>query len=348
MPAKPTAGTETGQGRPRISVVIPVLNEARDLGLLLDDLRGQAPVSGGVEVLVADGGSTDGTRDLVTARTGGWPHVVLLANPGRRSSAGRNVGARAARGDFVVFLDGHCRLPRGDYLARAVELFTATGADCLCRAQPLDLVDEAGWAVDIARARHSPLGHAPGSDIYGGEPAFTAPESAGAAYRREVLERLGGFDERFDACEDVEFNHRVARAGFTAYRHPDLAVSYRPRDTLAGLFRQMRRYGRGRAHLAARHPDMIPVSLVAASAAAALWCVAAWTWGGVFWAAPLVYALVCALEAARLVGPAAAAWRTAAVFPVIHGGLVLGFWRGLLEAAYYRPEAPGRDARVRA
>jgi len=327
-------------------VVIPVLNEARDLGRLLDELRDQAAVPGGVEVIVADGGSTDGTRDVVAARMGGWPDIRLVPNPGRRSSAGRNLGAQAARGDTIVFLDGHCRLLREDYLLRLAEVFEDSGADCLCRPQPLDLIDDPGWPRAIAAARHSPLGHNPGSDIFGGDPGYTNPESAGAAYRREVFAHLGGFDERFDACEDVEFNHRVGQAGFIAYRHPDLAVAYRPRDDPGALFRQMVRYGRGRAHLAARHPGMIPAPLVAVSVAVLVWLLGVLVWGGTWWALPLVYAGVCAVEGVRVAG-SAEAWRTAAVFPMIHAGLLLGFWRGLLEAAYYRPEASAVTGRVR-
>jgi len=326
---------------PVLSIVIPVLDEARDIGRILDELRRQTAPTGGFEVLVADGGSTDATREIVADRARGWPELRLLENPRRLSSAGRNVGARAARGRYVLFLDGHCTLPRADYLRRTVELFETTGAACLCRPQPLDRIAESAGARAISAARHSWLGHNPGSDIYGGAPGFTDPRSAGAAYRRACIDHLGGYDERFDACEDVEFNHRVAAAGMTAYRHPDLSVPYRPRSSLPALWRQMLRYGRGRARLFARHPGCvswplvlisafvvaIPVVLFASGPRAAL-ALAAVSLAGWF--------LVVGVESLRLSGFTTAAVRTVLAFGVIHAGLAAGFWRGLLEFPRYR------------
>jgi succinoglycan biosynthesis protein ExoA len=75
------------------------------------------------------------------------------------------------------------------------------------------------------------------------------------AYRREVFETLGLFDEAFDACEDVEFNHRIDRAGLLCFFTPKVAVRYHPRSSLGGLFRQMVRYGRGRVRLLRKHPE---------------------------------------------------------------------------------------------
>ncbi len=332
--------------RPRLTVVLPVLDEVRDLGALLDQLRAQAVPPGGFEVVVADGGSTDGTVELVRERARGWPRLRLVPNPGRRSGPGRNAGIAAARGDLVLFLDGHCSLPRTDYLARAVAVFEASGADCLCRPQPLTSLAEGKWAGAIARARHSPWGHNPGSDIYGGPAGLTDPRSAGAAYRRGVLDRLVGFDERFDACEDVEFNHRVAEAGYTAWRHPDLAVDYRPRSSPAALLRQMFRYGRGRGRLMVRHPSTTPwlllapgVILVGLAGSGFLW---GWRPAGLAASAlGLGWLLIAGIESLRLARDPGEALRLPPVFLAIHGGLILGFWRGLLDAPRFRGPAPG-------
>jgi succinoglycan biosynthesis protein ExoA len=82
------------------------------------------------------------------------------------------------------------------------------------------------------------------------------------AYRRRVFERVGEFDERFDACEDVEFNHRIDRAGLRCYFTPEVAVSYVPRDTLGGLFRQLVRYGRGRVRLWRKHRETFSLGIL--------------------------------------------------------------------------------------
>jgi GT2 family glycosyltransferase len=320
---------------------MPVLDEAAHLPRLLDQLREQTPPQGGFEVLVVDGGSTDGTRELVRERARSWFALTLLDNPARRSAAGRNVGARAAAGEFVLFLDGHCTLAGPEVLLRVVSLFEETGAECLARPQPLAAPDGSAWARAIAAARHSPLGHKPGSEIYTATAGYVDPHSAGAAYRREVLRRLGGYDERFDACEDVEFNHRVKEAGYRTYIHPDLAVRYAARSTLPALCRQMFRYGRGRAHLMARHPEAAPRPLLAATGAmlpvAALPGVMGAGLGvALVSGAALVAAAVLWLEGLRISRSPLQAARIAAALAVIPLGLEAGFLRGLLEFPRFR------------
>jgi succinoglycan biosynthesis protein ExoA len=321
---------------PAVSVVLPVLNEARDIERLLLEVLNQASPAGGFEVLVADGGSTDGTKTIVAGLVDRWPNLRLLDNPGRLSSAGRNVGAWAARGKYVLFVDGHCSIPRSDYLLRLVELFEATGAACLCRPQPLMLRAEGAWATAIAGARHSWLGHDVGSDIYGGSPGATDPRSAGAAYLRTVIEQLDGYDERFDACEDVEFNYRVLKAGHRSYRHPDLRIDYRPRSSLKSLFRQMMRYGKGRAQLMARHPGMRPWPLLVVSGVtllvASLLAMGRTPVVRLMALVPVACWLIMIVgESLRVGGVSSEATRLMRAFLVIHCGLALGFWRGLLD-----------------
>lgn len=346
MGSPPNPQADRGTAAPILSVIVPVLNEERDIGGVLEQLLRQVEPAGGCEVLVADGGSIDRTREIVQETAAGNPKVRLIDNPGRLSSAGRNAGARASRGSYVLFLDGHCSIPRDDYLVRVIEIFESTGADCLCRPQHLDTLAEGEWAKAIAAARHSWLGHNYRSDIYGGEPGFTDPRSAGAAYRRECLEKLGGYDERFDACEDVEFNHRVAEAGYKAYRHPDLRIDYRPRGSLRGLYRQMFRYGRGRARLMAKHRRMVPwplaiatalgITILVLSAVVGLRHVAVWL--GIATASWLVVTSAESIRQSRDGLPRVA--MTVVAFAVVHGGLLAGFWRGLPELPLFsRPDS---------
>lgn len=326
-----------------ISVVLPVLNEEKDIGSLLSSLIEQDPVPGGAEIIVADGGSTDATVSIARRFSGGDPNVRVITNPGRRSSAGRNVGASVAFGRYVLFLDGHCELPRRDYLLRTWQIFTTTKADCLCRPQPLKQMEQGAWSAAISAARHSPLGHNPGSGIYGSSSGFTDPRSAGAAYARECLHALGGYDERFDACEDVEFNHRVAIAGYRSYIHPDLTVHYRARSTLAALLRQMFRYGRGRARLWAKHPTIRPWHLQGATAYLIMivllsaFTTARWTAIGMIPAGLLLGAT--AVEAFRIAGCSIQAGRVLGAFLTIYAGLCIGFWRGLLDIPTFRHQS---------
>lgn len=242
---------------PSISVVVPVRNEASCIQQTLRYLTRQRYETGRVEILVIDGESTDATCELVADVARRYSHVKLLANPGRLSSAGRNVGVRAAQGEIVVVVDGHCELDDDRYLLNLAAAFQRSGADCVGRPQPLDISHATPWQQAIAAARSSRLGHHPDSFIYSSQEAFVPAKSVAVAYRREVFQKIGLFDESFDACEDVELNHRADLAGLRCFFASSVAVRYRPRDSLVRLFRQMVRYGRGRVRLLKKHPDTL-------------------------------------------------------------------------------------------
>jgi succinoglycan biosynthesis protein ExoA len=239
---------------PLITVIVPVRNEAAGLGSLLPELMSQSYDPRRFEVIVADGRSTDDTRAIVSCFQAEHPQVRLVDNPQEWSSAGRNAAIRAARGDLIVLVDGHCELHNSHYLAELASVFQESGADCVGRPQPQEIALATPLQQAIAAARASWLGHNPASYIYSTVDRFVPPASVAVAYRRQVFETVGLFDESFDACEDVEFNHRVEKAGFRCFFTPRVAVHYHPRTTLTGLSRQLSRYGRGRVRLLRKFP----------------------------------------------------------------------------------------------
>src|SRR5262249_18733240 len=184
---------------------VPVRNEASHVAHTLERLFAQDFPSDRFEVLVADGRSTDETRTIVTALTDRFPNLRLLDNPRRWSSAGRNVAAKAARGDVVLLVDGHCEIDNGRYLADLADAFVRSGWAGVGGPQRLAGPGAGPPQGATAAARPSPLGHHPSSFIYSDREGFVPPQSVAVAYRREVFDRIGYFDEAFDACEDVEF-----------------------------------------------------------------------------------------------------------------------------------------------
>jgi succinoglycan biosynthesis protein ExoA len=249
-----------GASRPFISVIVPVRNEAAFIADTLQQLLEQRYDAARYEIIVADACSTDDTRTIVAALQARYAHLRLLDNPRQWSSAGRNAAIRAARGDIVLLIDGHCQLKNPYYLQSIADAFAESGADCIGRPQPLDVTGANRIQRAIAAARASRLGHHPASHVYSGCTGFVPPQSVAIAYRRSVFDTIGLFDERFDACEDVEFNHRVAQAGLTCWFTPRVRVHYQPRANLAGLFGQMVRYGRGRVRLLRKHPETFSLS----------------------------------------------------------------------------------------
>lgn len=238
---------------PRLSVVLPVRNEEAHLPRVLDDLLGQSLETSAYELLVVDGMSDDGTRDLVERYATTHGNIRLLDNPGRLSGRARNVGAAAAAAPYVLFVDGHCRILSDTMLADVLAAFES-GARCVSRPQPLMPEHDQPFQQAVSLARSTPLGHYAGSRIYSDEDGLCSPLSAGCGYERKLYEELGGVDESFDAAEDLEFNLRVERAGVKARHSEAFAVGYVPRSSWRALFRQIYRYGYGRARTARKHP----------------------------------------------------------------------------------------------
>lgn len=324
----------------RVSVLVPVRNEAAHIRRTLAGLADQSLPSDEYEILVVDGVSDDNTAAVVRDLQQTIPNLKLFDNPRRLSSAARNVGVRASRGEFLIVVDGHCEIADRDYLANVIAAFETSGADTLGRPQPLRTHRPSSFQKSVAAARQSWLGHNPDSAIFSDRPAFVAADNVAVAYRREVFDRIGLFDESFDACEDVEFNTRVRRAGLTCYFTPVIGVDYQPRATVRGLLYQMSRYGRGRARLGFKSPGTVtlpslvpPVWLVAVivgAILAPLSLVVALGWG-VF---VLAYGLVVIGEASRLrlhtMGTTVP--RLAIVFAVVHAGFALGYWKEVFAA----------------
>ncbi|HKB02142.1 MAG TPA: glycosyltransferase family 2 protein [Gemmataceae bacterium] len=244
---------------PRVSVIVPVRNEAGNIRRTLLDLARQDFPKHDYEILVVDGSSEDGTPGIVRALLPSTPNLRLFDNPRRLASAARNIGVRRAAGEFLVIVDGHCRVRDPLYLRRIVEAFEESGSDTLGRPQPLRADSPTPFQRAVAAARRSWLGHNPDSAIFSDVARFVPADNVAVAYRREVFDTVGLFDESFDACEDVEFNTRVRRAGLTCYFTPATAVEYQPRGTLGGLAYQMMRYGRGRARLGKKDPATVTV-----------------------------------------------------------------------------------------
>jgi len=243
------------QRQPVLSVVVPVRNEVQAIARTLGQLLAQEFDSRWYEIIVVDGESTDDTRSQVEAIASQHSNVRLLLNPKRLSSAARNIGVRDARGEYILIVDGHCEIKTPWLFRNVIQAFRDSGADCLGRPQPLDVSEANATQRAIAVARSSWLGHHPDSFIYSDEPRFVPAHSVAVAYCRTVFDKVGYFDEQFDACEDVEFNTRIDNAGLRCYFTPAIAVHYVPRASFTGLFKQLARYGRGRVRLMRKHPS---------------------------------------------------------------------------------------------
>jgi glycosyltransferase involved in cell wall biosynthesis len=248
-------GGAPASGLPAVSLILPVLNEETHLRRCLHAIDGQT-YPRIVEVLVADGGSTDRTRQVAAS----YPGVRVLDNPERVQAAGLNAALSQAAGEVVVRVDGHCVLSP-DYVERCVAGLQATGAAMV--GGMMVPVREGGWVQRAAAvAMSSRLGSGPARFHVGGSPGWVDTVYLGS-YRTELARRIGGYDVAFVPNEDAEFAHRMREHGGIWF-DPSIRAGYVPRGSVAAVARQFVRYGRARATTVRRHPSSLSVRQLAA------------------------------------------------------------------------------------
>lgn len=258
------------------AVIIPTYNEAAHIGGLLEQLlRQNKDVVG--EILVADGRSQDGTRAIVERIAAANDRVRLVDNPDRLQSAGINRAAAAAdpaRG-ILVRMDAHSGYA-DDYVARLIETLQHRETESV--VVRLRTVGRTCMEKAIAAVSNSVFGTGGAAHRIGGQSRLI-DHGHHAAFQRAAFQDAGGYDVRFIANEDAEFDYRLRRNGGRIWLAADIEVDYFPRSTLKALARQYWRYGRGRAQNFLKHREKLKlrqlvapllVVMMVASAAIAL------------------------------------------------------------------------------
>ena len=263
----PTAAARLDDGpltlpeRPLVSIVIPCLNEERYIVALLDSLAAQDYGPQGIEILVADGGSTDATRELVRGYASPFARLELVDNPKRITVGGLNAGMDAARGDCWIIIGAHSSV-RGDFVRASVEALKRTGAACV--GGPIETIGEGTMGKAIAAAMSSPFGV--------GNAKFRYAESEGevdtvpfGCYHRRVWEVVGRFDETVEGADEDSYNARLIEAGGRIMLVPAIRSSYFPRRTLKALAKQYWEYGAAKGVLLGRGRPLQPRHFVPAA-----------------------------------------------------------------------------------
>jgi succinoglycan biosynthesis protein ExoA len=286
---------------PAVSVVMPVRNEERHLAEAVRHILEQ-DYPGELELVLAVGPSKDRTEAIATQLAADNPHVTVVTNPTGKIPSGVNAAIKAARFGVITRVDGHAMLPPG-YIRTAVETLLRTGAADVGGVMAAEGVSRFEQAVAWAMTSKAGVGGA--SFHTGGEPGPVDSVYLGV-YRREAIEKAGGYDEEYLRAEDWELNHRIRLSGGVIWFEPELRVTYRPRSTPRMLGAQYFHYGRWRRVVARQHVGTInlrylappaAVSVIAAgtvAGVAGLAGIAAGAPGGVRWltlglAAPVTY-----------------------------------------------------------
>jgi succinoglycan biosynthesis protein ExoA len=244
--------TKSPQG---ILVVIPTLNEAEAIERVLTDLCEDLPLGIPVRFVVADGGSTDGTPELVRRVCEARSNVYLLHNPKQRQAAGINlaVATYGDDADVVVRCDAHTLYPPG-FIRRLIETMHRVDADAV--VVPMDSIGRSCIQKAISWVSDTPVGSG-GSAHRGGRQSGFVDHGHHAAIRMASFRRAGGYDESFTHNEDAELDCRQRALGSRIYLEADIRIAYFPRSDFLSLWWQYFNYGRGRSRTVRRHPGTL-------------------------------------------------------------------------------------------
>lgn len=255
-----------------VLVAIPTLNEEKHIEACIRSLMRGDDRLRAAKLVVADGGSTDATREIVTRLQREFPNVELIENPGRLQSAAVNLVAREQRLDdhlYLVRCDAHATYPPA-YIMTVVDRLAAKASASLVVC--MDSVGDStcfqaanAWVVD------TPLGSG-GSAHRGGSMSGYVDHGHHAGFALDRFLSIGGYDESFSHNEDAELDERLAAAGGKIWLEADIRLLYRPRDRIGSLAKQYYSYGRGRARTLLKHRrrpklrQLAPVGLFLGSA----------------------------------------------------------------------------------
>jgi glycosyltransferase involved in cell wall biosynthesis len=320
---------------PLVSVIMPVRNEANYIARSLQAVLAQDYPARRMEIIVADGCSTDDTVACVRALQATHPNLHLVDNPGRIAPTGLNAALAHASGEIIVRVDGHCEIAT-DYVRRAVEHLLRDEVDGV--GGPLETVGETARSRMIARAMSSPFGVGGSAFRTVSDKTMLTDTVAFPAYTRSIIERAGHFDEELVRNQDDEYNYRLRKLGAKILLATDVRCRYYSRSSFRSLWRQYFQYGFWKVRVMQKHPrqmqlrHFVPPAFVAALLLSLL--AAPFTRAGL-WLFLLVYGsyllvnLGAALSVARQSG-SEKAYLLPAAFATLHVSYGAGFLLGLV------------------
>lgn len=242
---------------PTASIIVPCYNEQATIRLLLEAIYLQTYPRQEIEVLVADGMSTDSTRQVIDDFQAAHPDLSIrvLDNPQKNIPSGLNIAIKSARGEFIIRMDAHSR-PHPDYVERCIAALQTGQGDNVGGVWEIHPGGRGWLAGSIAVAAAHPLGVGDAHYRLGGKPKPVDTVPFGA-FRRSYAQQIGLYDESLLTNEDYEFNTRIRKSGGVVWFDPEIRSVYYSRADLSALAHQYFRYGYWKGKMLIRYPETL-------------------------------------------------------------------------------------------
>lgn len=334
---------------PKVSVVIPCRDEALSIEACIRSVITGIYPKDRLEVLVVDGMSGDGTREIVEAYAARHDFIRLLDNPKKITPVALNIGITNATGGIIVVLGAHATCSR-EYILKCVAAIEEYSADCVGGLVTTLPANATPMAQAIAIGLSHPFGVGNAYFRIGtSEPRWVDTVLFGC-YRREVVDRIGMFDEELVRNQDDEFNMRLIKRGGRILLLPEAVSYYYARESLRKLWRMYYQYGYFKPLVAKKIGgvltvrQVIPATFVLSTLIMGL--LAPWSLniGRLLGATVFTYVVIvvgCSVFVALQQGLRCAA-ALSLVFPVLHLSYGLGYLMGTLDFLIFK-RRPGKD-----
>jgi len=336
---------------PFVSIILPVRNEQNTIRPVLECLLSQDYPRDRMEIIVADGMSSDNTRQIVSLAAEVDQRIRLTDNPRRIMAAGFNAGLSVAHGDIIIMMGGHTELAV-DYVKACCSLLQEGIADCV--GGPINTVYQTDRAEAISLAMSSRFGVGGVAFRVGCRSRKYVDTVAFGAYTRDIIERIGRLDEEFVRGQDDEFNYRLRKLGGRILIAPEIRSRYTSRSSIRSLWRQYFQYGYWKVRVLQKHPrqmqfrHFVPAAFVCALLLSLLMVAIRPAIGkDVFLSLLGMYLLATAAVSIWLVGRRrrwGLAPSLALSFPMLHFSYGIGFLVGL--AKFWKCWREPREVRV--
>lgn len=235
------------------SILMPVRNEGQSITRCLDAALAQNYLPEKLEVLVADGMSDDGTRDIIRGYQEKHPNLRLVDNPGRIVPTGMNAALKVARGEIIVRVDGHTIIAP-DYVSKCVEALQRSGADNV--GGRMNAAGKGAFGEAVAVATSSPFGVG-GARFHYSELEEWVDTVYMGAWPRRVFDEIGMFDEELVRDQDDELNYRLREHGGRILLCPEIKSQYTVRSSPKALWKQYFQYGYWKVRVMQKHPKQM-------------------------------------------------------------------------------------------